>query len=415
MSSSPLDPDNLAAGVTFTAIDITSQKQAEKEKEQIEAQYRQAQKVEAIGQLAGGVAHDLNNMLTPIIAYSDLLLIDIAQNDPARMKLEQILKAGNLARDLVRQLLAFSRRQTLEYKPLDLNQALRDFELLLSRTIRENIEINILSFSDVAPVMADIGQIEQVIINLAINAADSMPDGGKLTIETLPVTIDAEYKESHPGAQPGRYIMLAVSDTGHGIDEETRANIFEPFFSTKGEEGTGLGLSTVYGIVKQHNGNIWVYSEVGHGTTFKIYLPVSESARIEESQVSKTPVDIRGSETILIVEDNEQVANIAQEILTLYGYKIKAAKSGTEALKICAVENTPIDLLLTDVIMPEIDGKELAKKMLDVHQNLKVLYMSGYTSNVIAHHGVLDAGIQFIQKPFNPEKLAKKVREVLDS
>ncbi len=415
LSTSPLDPDNLAAGVTFIAIDITSQKQAEKEKEMIEAQYRQAQKVEAIGQLAGGVAHDLNNMLTPIIAYSDLLLTTTAEDDPARMKLKQILKAGNLARDLVRQLLAFSRRQTLQYKPLDLNKALKDFELLLRRTIRENITITIIPFPDVAPVMADIGQIEQVIMNLAINAADSMPNGGKLTIETLPVDIDAEYTESHPGTQPGRHIMLAVSDTGHGIDGETCAKIFEPFFSTKGEEGTGLGLSTVYGIVKQHNGNIWVYSEVGHGTTFKIYLPTTDTTHIEENKTSAIPLDIRGSETILLVEDNEHVSTIAQEILTLYGYTILIAKSGTEALDICSEEKTPVHLLLTDVIMPEMDGKELARKMLAAHPNLKVLYMSGYTSNVIARHGVLDQGIQFIQKPFSPEKLATKVREVLDN
>jgi CheY-like chemotaxis protein len=364
--------------------------------------------------LAGGVAHDLNNLLSPILGFSELLLEDTNINDSGKEKLEQIIKAGMGARDLVRQLLAFSRKQTLEYKPLLINETLIGFEKLLQRTIRENIEIKFALSPRIRPVMADISQIEQVIMNLVVNAADAMPEGGKLTIETEPAVLDENYAAHRSGVSPGDYIMLAISDTGCGMDEETRMQIFEPFFSTKGELGTGLGLATVYGIVKQHKGNIWVYSEPGMGTTFKVFLPVSVKKPFERKIIERTTADLKGSETILLVEDNKQVSNIVREILHRQGYTVLLAKNGKEAFKTLGSHNGTVHLLLTDVIMPDINGKELFIKLVQEYPALKVLYMSGYTNNVIVHHGVLDDGVQFIQKPFTTQALSIKVREVLD-
>jgi len=413
--SSPMDSTNLSAGVTFTVLDITAKIQAEKEKAKLESQFRQAQKVEAIGQLAGGVAHDLNNLLSPIMGYSELLLAATPLNDAKRRSLEQILKASMGARDLVSQLLAFSRKQTLEYIPLNLNHVIANFEKLLRRTIREDIAINIVPSSYLLPVMADIGQIEQVIMNLTVNAADSMPDGGLLTIETLVVEMEQFSANDPPDMKPGKYVMMAFSDTGHGMDEKTCERIFEPFFSTKGIRGTGLGLATVYGIIRQHNGNIWVYSELGKGTTFKVYLPVSIKENIDCTYTEKAARDLMGTETIMLVEDNEEVRNIAYEILKQHGYKVLSAKSGKEAQKIQASHRDKVHLLLTDVIMPDLNGKEVYTRIASKYPGLKVLYMSGYTNNVIAHHGVLEEGVQFIQKPFTAQALALKVREVLEN
>ncbi|WP_054033124.1 hybrid sensor histidine kinase/response regulator [Desulfatitalea tepidiphila] len=394
--------------------DITGRKQAEEEKARIESQYRQFQKVEAIGRLAGGVAHDLNNLLTPIIGYSELLSGDLALGDLRRDSIQQILRAAYGARDLVHQLLAFSRKQTLKYQPLDLNKIVQGFEKLLRRTIREDIDLRIVVPPDIRTIMGDIGQIEQVLMNLFVNAQQAMPQGGRLAIETALVTLDAAYAAAHHNIQPGRYVMLAVSDTGRGMDQETLEHIFEPFFSTKGDQGTGLGLATVYGIVKQHGGHVWVYSEVGKGSTFKVYLPVSEQTPAESAAQKEAESFIQGSETILLAEDNDQVRILAEAVLKRQGYTVLVADRGAEALNLLKAHTGKVDLLLTDVVMPDMNGKALFEKAVAVQPGLKVLYMSGYTDDVIASRGVLDEGVRFIQKPFTVRALAAKVREVLE-
>ncbi len=400
-------PDGMPAGMVVNLTDIS-------ERKSLQAQYEQTKKIESIGRLAGGVAHDLNNLLSPILGYSEMLMNDLDTDDTRRKSVGEILRAGFRARDLVRQLLAFSRKQTLEYKPVNMNKAVSGFEKLLRHTIREDIEIETILSLHIRTVMADIGQIEQVIMNLAVNAGDAMPDGGHLTIEIAPADLDEEYAKTHQAVEPGAYVMMAVSDTGFGMDEETREHIFEPFFSTKGERGTGLGLATVYGIVKQHGGNIWVCSESGKGTTFKVYLPVSKETHVEERASKGTFTGLKGSETILLVEDNEHVRNIGQIILKQQGYSVLVAENGTEALSIVETHADPVHLLLTDVVMPEMNGRELFNRAAEKRPSLKVLYMSGYTDNVIAHRGVLDEGVQFIQKPFTVQGLSTKVREVLE-
>lgn len=411
--SAPLMEMLMSYGLAFREQQ-DERKRAEEALRQKEQQVRLFQKMESIGRLAGGVAHDLNNLLTPILGYGELLLEGLGPDGKQREFADEIVRAGLQARGLVRQLLAFSRKQTLEYKPVNLNKAVAGFEKLLRRTIREDIEIEIIRSPDIHTVMADIGQIEQVIMNLAVNAADAMPDGGTLTIETALVDLDEEYAATHQDVKPGTYAMLAVSDTGCGMDDEAREHLFEPFFSTKGEQGTGLGLATVYGIVKQHGGNIRVDSEPGKGATFKVYLPVSEEAQKEEKTGEVTATDLKGSETVLLAEDNEQVRRLARDILKRQGYTVLVAENGPEALTILASPEDPVHLLLTDVVMPEMNGKELFDKGAEKHADLKVLYMSGYPGNVIAHRGVLDEGVAFIQKPFAVQALAAKVREVLD-
>ena len=401
--------------IIINFIDITKRKRAEEEKARLEGQYRQAQKVEAIGRLAGGVAHDLNNLLVPILGYGEMLVDDFSPEDARRESARQIVNAGFRARNLVRQLLAFSRKQALEYRTLDLNKIIGGFEKLLRRTIREDIGIKIILSPDIRTIRADIGQIEQVIMNLAVNAQDAMPQGGKLILETAMAELDEEYAAPRPGVQPGSYVMLAVSDTGCGMDEETCEQIFDPFYSTKGEQGTGMGLATVYGIVKQHGGNIWVYSESGKGASFKVYLPVSEETHIEKKTLKKAAEDTHGSETILLVEDNEKVRGFIYTILKRMGYTVLKAENGAEALPVLASHAGQVNLLLTDVVMPGMSGKALFAKAAEKHPDLKVLYMSGYTGNVIVHRGVLDEGIAFIQKPFPVKALAAKVREVLDN
>jgi PAS domain S-box-containing protein len=395
-------------------VDISERVKAEEEKAQLEEQYYQAQKVESIGRLAGGVSHDLNNLLTPILGYSEILIDDFELDDARRETVNEILRAGFRARDLVRQLLAFSRKQTLEYRPVNMNKAVEDFEKLLMRTIKENIKIEIILSPDIRMVMADIGQIEQVIMNLAVNAADAMPDGGKLTMETAMIDLDGDYAAEHLSTEVGQYVMLAISDSGCGMDDKTREHMFEPFFSTKGKQGTGLGLATVYGIVKQHGGNIWVYSEPGIGTTFKVYLPASEEIPVIDTTGKKRVTSMKGSETILLVEDNEQVRRLGQTILERQGYTVFVAGNGIKALAVFEEYGGLIQLLLTDVIMPGMDGKELFVKAAAKYPDLKVLYMSGYTGNVIVHRGVLNQKVQFIQKPFTNQGLLTKVREVLD-
>jgi PAS domain S-box-containing protein len=409
--------DDAGRITSYVAVkrDVTAHVQLALEKARLEDQYRQAQKVESIGRLAGGVAHDLNNLLTPIIGYGELLLHDAALDEGRRDMVEAILAAGFRARDLVRQLLAFSRKQTLELKALDINKVISGFEKLLRRTIPEDIELKLFLASDALTVMADGGQIEQVLMNLATNAADAMPNGGRMTIETARADLDEKYAVEHLAVKPGPYALLAVSDSGVGMDDKTRKQIFEPFFSTKGKAGTGLGLATVYGIVKQHGGNIWVYSEPGRGATFKVYLPLirTETASPEESAAATIAADLSGSETILLVEDNEEVRELSLAILQRQGYTVITAENGRDALAVLERHEGPLHLLLTDVVMPGMNGRELFDRAVERRPGLKALFMSGYTNNVIAHRGVLDQGVAFIQKPFSIRALATKVREVL--
>lgn len=374
----------------------------------------QAQKLESIGRLAGGIAHDLNNLLSPIIGYSEMLLDDPDLEKDHQHDIEQIHDAGQESSNLVRQLLAFSRKQVLEYKILNLNDVILGFEKLLRRTIREDIEIRIINSSDIKLINADAGQIEQVLMNLVVNASDAMQNGGILSIETGNVSLDNTNEKGKMGVSRGEYIMLAINDTGHGMDKETCSKVFEPFFTTKEEKGTGLGLATVYGIVTQHNGHIWVYSEKDKGTTFKIYFPVSEKQSTSDAPTLQLNGELKGTEGILLVEDDDQVRNIVKQILVKNDYSVIAISDGEKAVDYVHHSNEKIDLLLTDVIMPKMNGKELHDRITKILPEVKVIYMSGYTDDVIAHHGVLEEGVNFIQKPFSTQKVLSKVREVLD-
>ena len=395
-------------GVGVLVSEITDRKQ-------LEDQLRQSQKMEAVGQLAGGIAHDFNNLLTAITGYSTLGLRHIEENHRVTGYLEEIKKAGDRAANLTRQLLAFSRKQILQPLPLNLNDIVSDINKLLARLIGEDIELSVKLGSDLRRIKVDPGQIEQVLVNLAVNARDAMPRGGKLTIETAGVELSQEYAGRHIGLQAGRYVVLSVSDNGTGMDEKTKERIFEPFFTTKEKDkGTGLGLSTVYGIVKQSGAHISVYSEVGYGTTFKIYLP-EHNAPVSTEPAAEPIGSWGGSETVLLVEDEDAVRGLARQILEQEGYSVLEASRGEEALSLSAAYEQPIQLLLTDVVMPETSGKEVADRLRTLRPDIKVLFMSGYTDDAIVHHGVLDAKVQFIQKPFTPVALAKKVREVIDS
>jgi PAS domain S-box-containing protein len=383
---------------------------------QLEEQLRQSQKMEAVGRLAGGIAHDFNNVLTAILGYSQMLLADLPEGDGRREDVQEIEQAANRAATLTRQLLAFSRRQVLQPQVLDLNALVENLDKFLRRLIGEDIDLRVSPAPDLWLVSADSGQVEQVIMNLAVNSRDAMPTGGKLTLETANVVLDAAYAQRHIAVTPGEYVMLAVSDTGTGMDEETQARIFEPFFTTKGSsQGTGLGLSTVYGIVKQSGGNIWVYSEPGRGTTFKIYLPRETRSGIVARAARPETTDLRGTETILLAEDEDAVRALAAKVLRGLGYRVLDARIGREAAEIAAAHPDDIDLLLTDVVMPEYSGGELARMLQQTRPGLKVLYMSGYTDEAIIHHGLLASNIAYLQKPFTPDALATKVREVLSS
>jgi PAS domain S-box-containing protein len=370
----------------------------------------QAQKVEAIGQLAGGVAHDFNNILAVITGYCEMAQRQIGADHAARPRLEQILKAANRAADLTRQLLAFSRKQVLQPRPLDLNVIATDAQKMLGRLIGEHISMVIKPGAFLGTVNADPSQIEQVIFNLAVNARDAMPKGGTLTIETSNIDLDESYASQHPSVVPGRYVMLAVSDTGTGMTPEVQAKVFDPFFTTKAEgQGTGLGLATVYGIVKQSGGNIWIYSEPGQGTTLKIYLP-----RIDRPGID-VPTEIpRGTETILLAEDTETLREVIRENLQEHGYLVLPAADGREALALARAYDGPIHLLLTDVVMPVMGGADLAAALSELRPELPVLYMSGYTDGALSQHGVLGEGILLLEKPFSSDRLARMVRMVLD-
>ena len=393
-------------GVLCFLRDITKERN-------LEAQFLQSQKIEAVGRLAGGIAHDFNNLLTVTLGYCDLALARIGPLDPLRHDLEEIRKASDRCAALTRQLLAFSRKQIMVPKVIHLGVVVTDMGKMLRRLIGEDIDLVSAGGKDLWSVKADPGQIEQVIVNLVVNARDAMPRGGKLTIEAENVVLDESYSAGHKYVSPGSYVMMAVSDTGSGMDEGTVARIFEPFFTTK-EKGTGLGLSTVYGIVKQSGGHINVYSEPGIGTTFKLYFPrVEETAMAVPGGAILPTEEVRGSETVLVVEDEEPVRRMVREILAQYGYTVLEARNGGEAVDLCSRHRGTIHLMLTDVVMPGMNGVELSKRLAHDHPGMKVLFMSGYTADAIVHQGILDPGIAFLHKPFTMDSLARKVREVL--
>ncbi|MGB6410796.1 MAG: PAS domain S-box protein [Candidatus Deferrimicrobiaceae bacterium] len=397
--------------INYVAVkrDVTNERR-------VEEQLRQAQKMEAVGRLAGGIAHDFNNLLTAITGYTDLLLMDLPEGELAHREVLEIRKAGDRAASLTRQLLAFSRRQVLQPKVLDLNQVVTDMEKLLRRLIGENIELVTSLADDLGHVRADPGQIEQVIVNLAVNARDAMPNGGRLILETSKMEIDESYASLHDPVLPGSYVILAVTDTGVGMDKPTLARLFEPFFTTKEVgKGTGLGLATVYGIVKQSGGYIWAYSEVGRGTKFKVLLPGEEEvAELAEKEVAYL-YPSGGEETVLVVEDEKLVRDLVREILSQHGYKVLEASRGTEALEVSGRHKGPIHLLVSDVVMPGMTGPELARRLTALRPEMGVLFMSGYTDDAILHHGVLEHGAEFLQKPFKASALGAKVRKVLDA
>src|SRR5438067_3721291 len=382
----------------------------------LEQQLRQAQKMEAVGRLAGGIAHDFNNILTAITGHADLLLEDLGHHDPRRADVDEIRRSAERAAGLTRQLLAFSRQQVLQPKVVDLNALVLDMDKLLRRLIGEDVELATVLDPTLGHVTADPGQLEQVIVNLAVNARDAMPQGGKLTLETRNIDLDASYTLEHSLVKPGPYVQLTVSDSGIGMDEETQAHAFEPFFTTKPRgQGTGLGLAMVYGTVKQSGGFIWVYSEPGRGATFKIYLPRVDAP--VESAAPPAPVERppRGSETVLLAEDEPAVRAIARQALERQGYTVLAAPSGGDALALAAQHGATIHLLLTDVVMPGMSGRDLADRLTAQRPGIRVLYISGYTDNAIVRHGMLEPGLAYLQKPFRPDALVRKVREVLDA
>jgi two-component system cell cycle sensor histidine kinase/response regulator CckA len=390
-------------------VDITDRKL-------LENQLQQAHRMEAVGRLAGGIAHDFNNLLTIIKGYAELAASRHGVSPALNADIQQIGNAAERASTLVRQLLAFSRKQVMQPRSIDLNTIVLGLDSLLRRLMSEDIEMMTHCEDIVGTVRADPAQIEQVIMNLVVNARDAMPNGGQLTVETANVQLDSTYARDHATVRPGAYVMLAVSDTGTGMDPETQAHIFEPFYTTKGGgHGTGLGLSTVYGIVKQSGGYIWVYSERGKGTTFKVYLPIIDAPVEVKAQAQEVPSAKKGTEAILLVEDEEAVRELARVVLQAQGYQVIEAQNPRHAEELSQIHSEEVQLLLTDVVMPGMSGRDLARRITSKHPKIRVLYMSGYTDNVIASGGVLERGVSFLQKPFTPRALAAKVREVLDT
>ena len=398
------------------SMDITEGRRANRaELAKVEHQLRQAQKLEAVGRLAAGVAHDFNNLLTVILSLSELVAASLEESDPRRQDIADILSAGQRAEELTAQLLAFSRQQVLQPRIIDLNQVVSNLMRLLPRLIGEDIALRIKQTTDACWILADPTQVEQVAVNLVVNARDAMPTGGELTIETEIVDLDEEFARAHLDATAGCHAVLVVSDTGEGMDSETKERIFEPFFTTKDSgKGTGLGLSTVFGIVRQSGGIIWVYSEQGLGTTFKAYFPLVEAAEQETNDRRKRATTLSGTETILLVEDESRVRSVAKRILETAGYKVLAAAGPREAMTAAADYTEHIDLLLTDVVMPDMGGRVLAETLSAKRANLKVLFMSGYTGDTVVRHGVLESSLAFLQKPLTPDALLRKVRESLE-
>ena len=394
--------------------EVAERKRAEETLKVRDEQLRQSAKMEAVGRLAGGVAHDFNNLLTVIIGYGDMLESRLRPGDSARELVREMIVAGHRGAGLTRQLLAFGRKALLDPRVLDLRAVVADMERMLRRIIGEDVQLVAVADSDAGLVKADPSHIEQVILNLAVNARDAMPGGGRLTIEVRNAELDETYTRDHPEARPGPHVMLAVSDTGSGMDAATMSRIWEPFFTTKGEKGTGLGLATVYGIIKQSGGHVAVYSEVGHGTTFKIYLPRVELGAPAGRAQAGTGTMPPGSETVLLVEDEDGVRSLARRILENCGYTILEARDGPEAVRLAGEHQEKIDLLVTDAIMPRMGGREVAERVAPLHPETKVLFLSGYTDDAVVRHGILEAAVEFLQKPFSPQALAVKVRETLD-
>ncbi|NPU86265.1 MAG: PAS domain S-box protein [Syntrophaceae bacterium] len=406
--------DPVVRGIVLNVRDVTERKNGEQENQKLQGQLQQAMKMEAVGRLAGGVAHDFNNLLTVITGYLDLARIKLKPPDPLLRSINGIHKAAESAAALTRQLLAFSRRQIIEPKVVNLNDLVGSLVKMLTRLIGEDVALETVLDTKLGSVKVDTGQFEQVLVNLSVNARDAMPDGGRLVIETSNCDLDEEYCSRHPEVRPGKYVLLAVSDTGHGMSDEVKQHLFEPFFTTKSKgQGTGLGLATTFGVVKQAGGTIEAYSELGRGSTFKIYLPrVEERAErlVKEAPDRKTA---RGSETVLLVEDDESVRDMALNILEHLGYNVLTAANGGEALLLMEKQGDDIDMLMTDVVMPGMNGRELAERLIGIKPELKVLFTSGYTENVIVHHGILDSNLNFIGKPYSLQALARKMREVL--
>ena len=396
-------------GAICMALDVSDRKK-------LEEQLRQAQKMEAVGRLAGGIAHDFNNLLMVIQGHAELLTDRMKPGESLRRNAEQIQEASQRATSLTRQLLAFSRKQMLAPVVLNVQAVVSDMGKILRRLIGEDVELVTVNAPDLKRVKADRSQIEQVIMNLAVNARDAMPRGGKLTIETANVEFDDSYSRAPVVLMPGRYVMLAVTDNGTGMDADTQAHIFEPFYTTKEKgKGTGLGLATVYGIVKQSGGYVWVYSEIGRGTTFKIYLPSVEE-EVAPREIRKAVASLpRGTETVLLVEDEEGVRELAKEYLESCGYKVLVAQNGQAAIDLVSKHSGPIDLMMTDIVMPGLSGSDLAKKVQSLRPDIRVVYMSGYTDQAIIHHGILSSDVLLLQKPFTMSTLAHKLREALST
>lgn len=394
--------------------DLTEQKQAEKEREVLQEQFLQSQKMESVGRLAGGVAHDFNNILSVILGYTELAMDEVDKTGSLHDSLAIVYDAATRSADIVRQLLAFSRKQVIQPVTLDLNAAVEKMLKMLGRLIGENIELIWRPAAELPSITIDPSQLDQILANLCVNARDSIRDTGTVTIETYPIMLDEEYCAAHFSALPGQYVVLSVSDSGSGMDKDVLDKIFEPFFSTKGDLGTGLGLATVYGIVKQNNGYINVYSEPGKGTVFKIYLPVSQGGMVVNEEDNAVFV-VGNGETVLFVDDDSTILKLSRSVLEHLGYKVLAVESPNEALRLAKEYGHEIELLITDVIMPEMNGKELSERIRAYCPDLKVIYMSGYTANVIAHHGILDEGLHFIQKPFTRGKMASTIKTVISS
>ena len=403
--------------VVVTFIDISEQRRAEADKDNLERQLRQTRRMESVGQLAGGIAHDFNNLLTAILGTCDLIDLGEMVGEELTESLAEIRKAALKAAGLTGQLLAFSRKQVLKPQALDLNRTVTELQKMLQRIIGEHIDIVTALDPELGLVMADSGQIEQVVMNLAVNARDAMPDGGTLLVETATVNLDEEYARDRVGVTPGRYAVLCITDNGVGMTEDEQAHAFEPFFTTKAlGKGTGLGLSMVYGIVNQSGGHIWLYSEPGEGTTFKIYLPVDGTATSPAlSPVKPAPMDLLGTETILVVEDEPAVRALTCNVLRRFGYEVHSAAGPTQAVRAASRLKGTLHLLLTDVVMPGTSGLQLARQLSLKRKALKVLFMSGYTDNAIVHHGVLDKDVSLLEKPFTAEGLVRAVREALDA
>jgi len=405
------------SGIVETFLDITDQKKLEEERNNIQAQFIQAQKMEAVGRLAGGIAHDFNNILTTIIGLADLIVMESSLDESIRENIQEIKQSANRAASLTQQLLAFSRKQVLQPRVINPNKLIINMKKMLRRMIGEDILLETKLDPEIAAIKVDKGQIEQIIMNLVVNSCDAMPNGGRIVLETINAYLDENYWNTHSEAAPGNYVILTVTDNGIGMDEEIKKRVFEPFFTTKEMgKGTGLGLSTVYGVVKQSEGFIYVYSEKDHGTSFKIYLPKADGSEEKIIQERKTGKIESGSEKILLVEDDASLRRMINEMLKNFGYTVYEATSSVRALEMIETDKTQIfDLLLTDVIMPEINGRELAQRVIKKNPGIKVLFTSGYTEGVIEHHGVLKKGVYFISKPFSSHDLRQKIREILDN